>query len=65
MLRASGGGVVLRDWSPVELADRAVELLRDVARLREMRRLGREYVAREHSPTHVRELIAAALAEPD
>jgi glycosyltransferase involved in cell wall biosynthesis len=63
LLRASGGGVVLDGWTARELADRSLELLGDVATLSEMRRRGRDYVSREHSPARVRELVAAALAE--
>lgn len=65
LLRASGGGVVLDGWSPAELAARAVELLGDAGTLTAMRRRGREYVAREHSPGRLREALAAALADLD
>jgi glycosyltransferase involved in cell wall biosynthesis len=65
LLRESGGGVVLDGWTAEELAERTVELLHDIATLSEMRRRGREYVVREHSPSRVRGLIAAALAETD
>jgi glycosyltransferase involved in cell wall biosynthesis len=60
----SGGGVVLSGFSPEELAATVGELLADPARLEEMRRRGREYVAREHSPARFRELLAEALAAP-
>jgi glycosyltransferase involved in cell wall biosynthesis len=63
LLRRSGGGVVLSGWTARELADRALELLGDVATLTEMRCRGREFVVREHSPSRVRELVAAAIAE--
>jgi glycosyltransferase involved in cell wall biosynthesis len=65
LLRRSGAGVVLSGWTARELAHRALNLLGDVATLTEMRRRGREFVVREHSQSRVRELIAAALAEPD
>jgi glycosyltransferase involved in cell wall biosynthesis len=63
LLTRSAGGIVLSGWEPSELADTAVELLGDVARLTAMRRCGREYVAREHSPERLRELLNAAIAE--
>jgi glycosyltransferase involved in cell wall biosynthesis len=60
----SGGGVVLAGFSPEELAAAVRELLADPARLEEMRRRGREYVAREHSPARFRELLADVLVGP-
>jgi glycosyltransferase involved in cell wall biosynthesis len=63
LLRASGGGIVLEGFTPHELAARTVELLEDVARLTEMRRNGRIFVLREHSPARLRELVAQALAD--
>jgi glycosyltransferase involved in cell wall biosynthesis len=60
----SGGGVVLEGFSPEELAASVRTLLGDPARLEEMRRRGREYVLREHSPARFRELLAEALGEP-
>jgi glycosyltransferase involved in cell wall biosynthesis len=63
LLRASRGGIVLEGFTPDELAVRTVELLEDVARLTEMRRNGRIFVLREHSPARLRELVARALAD--
>lgn len=65
LLRESGGGVVLGGFSPEELALTAAGLLDDVARLSAMRRSGREYVLREHSPARIRELLAQAFVELD
>jgi len=65
LLRESGGGVVLGGFSPEELASTAAGLLGDVARLSAMRRSGREYVLREHSPARLRELLAQAFRELD
>ena len=61
LVEESGGGVVLSGFSPDELAETVRGLLADPGRLAEMRRRGREYVAREHSPERFRELLAAAL----
>jgi len=61
LLRASGGGVVLGGFFPHDLAARAVELLEDVATLTAMRRSGRDYVLREHSPTRLRALVSRTL----
>ena len=61
-MRESGGGVVLSGFTPEELATTVRDLLADPAGLAEMRRRGREYVAREHSPARLRELLAEALA---
>jgi glycosyltransferase involved in cell wall biosynthesis len=60
LVRESGGGVVLSGFEPEELAATVRDLLADPARLEEMRRRGREYVAREHSPARFRELLADA-----
>ena len=65
LLRESGGGVVLGGFSPEELASTVAGLLGDVARLSAMRRSGREYVRREHSPTRLRELMSQAFLELD
>jgi phosphatidylinositol alpha-mannosyltransferase len=64
LVAESGGGVVLEGFSPEELAASVRTLLGDPARLEEMRRRGREYVLREHSPARFRELLAEALGEP-
>jgi glycosyltransferase involved in cell wall biosynthesis len=61
LVRDSGGGVVLSGFTPEELVTTVRGLLADPARLAEMRRRGREYVAREHSPARLRELLAEAL----
>ena len=61
LVRDSGGGVVLSGFAPEELATTVRGLLADPTRLGEMRRRGREYVAREHSPARLRELLAEAL----
>ena len=60
LVRASRGGVVLAGFGAGELAERAAELLGDVARLFRMREAGREYVLREHSPERFRSLLADA-----
>jgi len=64
LVRDSGGGVVLSGFAPEELATTVRGLLADPTRLGEMRRRGREYVAREHSPARLRELLAEALRRP-
>jgi glycosyltransferase involved in cell wall biosynthesis len=64
LVMESGGGVVLEGFTPEELAATVRELLADHTRLEQMRRRGREYVAREHSPARFRELLAEALQEP-
>jgi glycosyltransferase involved in cell wall biosynthesis len=63
LLRTSGGGRVTAGFDPSELAETAAGLLEDTATLTEMRRRGREYVAREHSPERLRLLVAAAMDE--
>ena len=65
LLRGSNGGVVLDGWSERELADAVLELLADRARLTELRRRGREHVAREHAPQQLTELLATAFEELD
>jgi glycosyltransferase involved in cell wall biosynthesis len=64
LVAESGGGVVLSGFSAEELATTVRELLDDRARLEEMRRRGREHVAREHSPERFRMLLEKALTEP-
>jgi glycosyltransferase involved in cell wall biosynthesis len=61
LVMESGGGVVLSSFSAGELAATVRALLDDAERLAEMRRRGREYVEREHSPARLRELLAPAL----
>jgi glycosyltransferase involved in cell wall biosynthesis len=62
LVRESEGGIVLSGFSAEELAATVRGLLDNPAWLAEMRRSGREYVAREHSPARLRELLAEALA---
>jgi glycosyltransferase involved in cell wall biosynthesis len=61
LVAESGGGVVLGGFSPGELAKTIRTLLADPDRLAEMRRSGRAYVVREHSPERFRALLAEAL----
>jgi len=61
LVRNSGGGEVLASFDPGELSERAFQLLGDPARLRELRRLGREHVVREHDPERFRIALAEAL----
>jgi glycosyltransferase involved in cell wall biosynthesis len=61
LVRNSGGGVVLSGFSPEELAANVRGLLDDPDLLAEMRRKGREYVVREHSPERLQVLLAEAL----
>ncbi len=63
LVRDSGAGVVLSGFSPEELAATVRALLDDPPRLEEMRRRGREHIARAHSAARLRELLAAAFAE--
>jgi glycosyltransferase involved in cell wall biosynthesis len=63
LLAASGGGVITSGWTAAELADRVLSLLADVATLTGMRRRGREYVLREHTPARLRERLSVALEE--
>jgi phosphatidylinositol alpha 1,6-mannosyltransferase len=61
LLERSGGGRVLSGWSAEELADACKELLGDAATLATLRRRGREYVVREHSPARLRERLSEQL----
>jgi glycosyltransferase involved in cell wall biosynthesis len=63
LLEASAGGRLLDGFAAEELAEVAADLLEDGATLAAMRESGRAYVAREHSPERLRELLARALAE--
>jgi glycosyltransferase involved in cell wall biosynthesis len=65
MVRASGAGRVTAGWSEQELAETILDLLGDPARLRELRRQGRDHVAAEHSPERFRQLLGEALRELD
>jgi glycosyltransferase involved in cell wall biosynthesis len=58
----SGGGIVLSSFSSQELTSTLRAALADPEGLERMRRSGREFVAREHSPGRFRGLLAAALA---
>jgi glycosyltransferase involved in cell wall biosynthesis len=62
LVRESGGGVVLDSFSADDLAETVRRLLADRDALAEMRRRGREYVVREHSPARFQELLARELA---
>jgi glycosyltransferase involved in cell wall biosynthesis len=62
LVRTSQGGEVTSGFAPDELAERALALLGDPARLSEMRRRGREFVAREHDPCALASALAEALA---
>jgi glycosyltransferase involved in cell wall biosynthesis len=61
LLERSGGGRLLDGWSPEELAAMVDGLLADAATLAALRRRGREYVVREHSPARLRERLAEVL----
>jgi glycosyltransferase involved in cell wall biosynthesis len=61
LVRESRGGEVLTGFRPDELAERALSLLTDLDRLREMRRSGRTYVVREHDPSRLKSALADAL----
>ena len=63
LVTESGGGVVLSGFSADELASTVTELLADRSRLEQLRRVGREYVVREHSAARFRELLAVALSQ--
>ena len=61
LVRSSRGGEILSGFDPEELAERALALLGDDSLLREMRRLGREYVVREHAPSRLQAALGEAL----
>jgi glycosyltransferase involved in cell wall biosynthesis len=63
LIRESKGGHVLEGFGEEELATTALELLRDEDRLGEMRRRGREYVAKNHSPERLRRLLRTAFED--
>jgi hypothetical protein len=54
---------VLGSFEAAELADEMAALVVDGDTLRAMRRSGRDYVVREHSPERFRELLATAFEE--
>lgn len=62
LVKESGGGVVLSSFSAEELAKTVLGVLENPSRLAEMRRDGRRYVAREHSPLRLQKLLAEALS---
>jgi glycosyltransferase involved in cell wall biosynthesis len=61
LLRDSGGGVVLSGFSAEELVETLDALLGEPQRLAEMRRAGRAYVEREHSPERFRAALGEAI----
>lgn len=63
LLRDSGAGVVLSSWEPAELAAACVDLLRDPARLVELRRRGLVVARREHAPSVLVDGLRAAFGE--
>jgi glycosyltransferase involved in cell wall biosynthesis len=63
LVRASGGGVVTETFEPGELADVVRTLLGSTADLSVMRRHGRAFVEREHSPSAFRRALADALVK--
>lgn len=65
LIERSGGGRLLAGFDPGELAASAAELLGDVATLAEMRRRGRGYVEREHTPSVFTALLGDALDDLD
>jgi glycosyltransferase involved in cell wall biosynthesis len=65
MVRESGGGVVLSTMAREDLVETVTQLLGDPARLLEMRRRGRDYVVRAHSPERLTRLLAEAFLELD
>jgi glycosyltransferase involved in cell wall biosynthesis len=65
MIRESGAGRVLTGFTKEELVEEAVDVLSDPIRLMTMRRSGRAYVAREHSPRRLTCLLEAAFARLD
>jgi glycosyltransferase involved in cell wall biosynthesis len=65
LLRRSGGGVVVEDFAPENLAAAILSALSDPDRLKEMRMSGRRYVVEEHSIERTRSAVARALAALD
>jgi glycosyltransferase involved in cell wall biosynthesis len=62
LIRRSGGGVVLGNFSSSELEAAVTRLLSDSWTLRRMREQGRAYVGTEHSRERTQQAVAAALA---
>ena len=58
LVRASGGGVVLRSFGAGELAAALDGLLADPDRLLRHRHAGRAYVEREHAPARLADVLA-------
>jgi glycosyltransferase involved in cell wall biosynthesis len=65
LLRESSGGRVLSGFTAEELARTATALLEDDDELMRMRKAGRTYVEREHSPAVFRQRLDALLKEAD
>lgn len=63
MIRDSGGGQVLSGFTVEELVETVVDLLTNESSLLAMRNRGRQYVAREHAPGRVSQLLGQAFAE--
>jgi glycosyltransferase involved in cell wall biosynthesis len=62
LVRSSGGGAVTDTFEPVELAGVINALLGSPTDLQVMRRQGRAFIEREHSPDAFRRALAEALA---
>jgi glycosyltransferase involved in cell wall biosynthesis len=65
MIRSSAGGIVLSTFTLEEVVETVTQLLGDPHRLLEMRRRGRDYVTRWHSPQLLTRLLAEAFVELD
>lgn len=65
LLANSGGGRVLNEFSPTELAETVLELLEAPTALATMRRSGRAYVEAEHAPRVFQERLAILVHELD
>jgi glycosyltransferase involved in cell wall biosynthesis len=65
MIRSSASGIVLSTFTLEELVETVTQLLGDPHRLLEMRRRGRDYVTRWHSPQRLARLLSQAFVELD
>jgi phosphatidylinositol alpha-mannosyltransferase len=65
MIRSSASGIVLSTFTLEELVETVTQLLGDPHRLLDMRRRGRDYVTRWHSPQRLARLLAQAFVELD
>jgi glycosyltransferase involved in cell wall biosynthesis len=65
LVRASGAGTVVADFTPGTLAAAVVDALADPGRLAEQGARGRAYVETHHSPERLQTELAAAFAELD